>query len=245
MDVVPVMDLAQGQVVHGKAGLRESYKPVRSRLVNGSEPGQVASALRRHTGTGSLYLADLDAIAGGAVDLPTIAGLARAPGADLWVDAGCASPQIAKELLAAGAARVVVGSETLPGAAVLDALRAEVAERHLLLSLDLGEGGLLSPSPALAGLDPVRAIHALGAADLPRLLVLTLHRVGTSAGPDLPTLRTVRRAFPDLALVAGGGVRSVDDLTALDNLGVDAVLVATALHQGLVDAAAIEALRAQ
>ncbi len=76
-----------------------------------------------------------------------------------------------------------------------------------------------------------------------QVLVLTLRRVGMSQGPDLTTLAEVRDAFPQLSLVAGGGVRSREDLAALAQLGVDAVLVATAIHQGAVDTAAVDAVR--
>lgn len=243
MDVVPVVDLMHGLVVQGVAGERERYRPIQSPLVRGSDPVDVAAALRQATGAATLYVADLDAITAGRPDLGTVTRLARATGTGLWVDAGSASPQAALQLLEAGACRAVVGTETLPGARDLAALRAAVTDDRLLLSLDVGERGLLSPSPSLRGLSPVAALRALEAEDLPQALVLTLRRVGTSSGPDLATLEAVHDAFPAMSLVAGGGVRSPADLHALARLGVDAVLVATAIHQGAVDAATIEALR--
>lgn len=243
MDVIPVMDLMSGQVVQGRAGEREHYRPIRSPLVAGSDPLAVALALRRATAASALYAADLDAIVHGSADLETIAHLAREAGADLWVDAGVASPASATELLEAGVARVVVGTETLPDAEALEAIRMAVPAASVLLSLDLDDRGLLSPSPLLRGLAPVAALHALRAEDIAQVLVLTLRRVGMSQGPDLATLAEVRDAFPQMALVAGGGVRSRGDLAALAQLGVDAVLVATAIHQGAIATAAVDAVR--
>ena len=243
MDIVPVVDLMDGRVVQGRAGEREKYRPVDSALVEGSDPLDVAQALLRHTGATRLYVADLDAITGRGVQLRALSRLASETAAELWVDAGVATPQAAHDLLEAGAARVVVGTETLPGADALGALRASLSDQRLLLSLDLGDEGLLSPSPALRGLGPASALRALDADDLPQVLVLTLRRVGTSSGPDLATLDAFRAAFPGVSLVAGGGVRSPADLTALAGRGVDAVLVATAIHSRALDAAAIRALR--
>jgi phosphoribosylformimino-5-aminoimidazole carboxamide ribotide isomerase len=243
MDVVPVIDLMDGRVVQGKAGERERYRPIRSPLVAGSDPLAVATALQRATGAPALYVADLDAIMRGSADLATITRLACDAGADLWVDAGVASPAAAKEILATGATRVVIGTETLPDAGALEAIREAVPATSVLLSLDLGDHGLLSPTPLLRGLPPVAALRTLRAEDMTEVLVLTLRRVGMFEGPDLVTLAAVRDAFPQMALVAGGGVRSRDDLAALAQLGAAAVLVATAIHQGAVDAAAVAAVR--
>lgn len=242
MNVVPVLDLMGGRVVQGRAGDRARYRPVHSSLVAGSDPVDVAAALRDATGAHALYVADIDAITGHGDHLDAVAAVAARTGAPLWVDAGAASPQTAVRLLAAGISRVVVGTETLTDVRALTEIRDAVTNRRVLLSVDVGEGGVLSACPRLRGLSPVAALDTLRAADLGRVLVLTLQRVGTAAGPDLATLTEVRRAYPHLSLVAGGGVRDVADLEALAGLGVDAVLVSTALHRGWIDAEQIAAL---
>ena len=62
--------------------------------------------------------------------------------------------------------------------------------------------------------------------------MLDLARVGSGEGPDVALIAELHGAFPDLELLAGGGVRSVDDLRALDAAGAAGALVATALHRG-------------
>ena len=62
MRIIPVIDLKNGQAVHGKSGQRESYRPVRSVLVEGSDPIRTADAFYRKLGCTELYVADLDAI---------------------------------------------------------------------------------------------------------------------------------------------------------------------------------------
>ena len=62
---------------------------------------------------------------------------------------------------------------------------------------------------------------------------LDLARVGVAEGIATGALcRTLLQRFPNLRLITGGGVRSVDDLRAAEALGVEAVLVASALHDG-------------
>ena len=66
-----------------------------------------------------------------------------------------------------------------------------------------------------------------------RVLVLDLARVGTNAGPGTDAFcKELKDSFPDVELLAGGGVRGREDLDRLRTSGVDGVLVATALHDG-------------
>jgi phosphoribosylformimino-5-aminoimidazole carboxamide ribotide isomerase len=138
----------------------------------------------------------------------------------------------ARALLELGAHRVVVGTETLPGPEALDSLLAAVPE--VVLSLDLRDGRALSPHPQLAGLPALEAVSRLHRPGLREAIVIDLARVGSGAGPDLATIARIHAAFPGLELLAGGGVRDVEDLRALQAAGASGALVATALHRGVI-----------
>jgi phosphoribosylformimino-5-aminoimidazole carboxamide ribotide isomerase len=69
------------------------------------------------------------------------------------------------------------------------------------------------------------------------MIVLDLAQVGMDAGVGtLPLCRKLRCLDSQLEIVAGGGVRSMRDLDALERAGCDAVLVASALHDGRLPA---------
>jgi phosphoribosylformimino-5-aminoimidazole carboxamide ribotide isomerase len=216
--------------VHAVRGERESYRPLRSKIVAGSDPVQVARAVRDAFGFDELYVADLDAIAGGPPHRAVLTALARE--ARLMVDAGASDAAAVRELLELGAARVVVGSEALADRAALDRLRAELPDGPLMLSLDLRAGRVLSPNATLAGLGAAEALTRLAAGELREVIVLDLARVGTAAGPDIALMRELHACFPELELLAGGGVRNVDDLRDLAEAGAAGALVATAIHGG-------------
>jgi phosphoribosylformimino-5-aminoimidazole carboxamide ribotide isomerase len=212
MRVVPVIDLKDGTAVHAVRGERERYRPI-------GEPLAIARRFRLE----ELYVADLDAIAGAGDNDDVIRALARE--ARVMVDAGVSEPERAQALVDLGVQRVVVGTETLTDADVLDRLPDAV------LSVDLREGRVLSCDPRLAGLPALDAVARLAG---PReVIVLDLARVGTSSGPDVALIAELHAAFPDLELLAGGGVRDGDDLRALADAGAAGALVATALHRGV------------
>jgi phosphoribosylformimino-5-aminoimidazole carboxamide ribotide isomerase len=239
--VIPVIDLKGGVAVHAVRGERERYRPLGSGIADGSDPVRLTRAVRERFGLDEAYVADLDAIAGGARDEDLIAGLARE--ARVMVDAGAATAPAVARLLELGVARVVIGTESLPGVEAFRRLRTELPEAPLVVSLDMRRGRVLSPEAALAGLDPADALARLADAGAHEAIVLDLARVGSGEGPDLTFLGELHVRFPDVQLLAGGGVRHAGDLRALAAAGAAGALVATALHGGAIGADELRALR--
>jgi phosphoribosylformimino-5-aminoimidazole carboxamide ribotide isomerase len=229
MRIVPVLDLKGGTVVHARRGQRADYAPLRSPLVEGSEPVAVARALCAVCHTRTLYVADLDALAGEPADEATLEALGAV--AEPWVDAGAATPDRAAALAQAGAVRNVVGTESigpdLPSASY-------VAAPPLILSVDLRAGRLISRVPDLAGRGPTAAVPLARALNVHELLVIDLARVGSGSGPPLDAVAELTSALPGVAIYAGGGVRDDADLRALESVGAAGALVATALHEGRI-----------
>jgi len=227
MRVIPVIDLKGGVAVHAVRGERERYRPVRSRIAAGSDPVELTRAVRDRFGLDELYVADLDAIAGGAGNAEVVAAVAAE--AHAMVDAGTSTARAVARVLDLGAARVIVGTESLPGVEAFRALRAALPDAPLVVSLDLRAGRVLSPDPALAAAGAADALARLVDAGAREAIVLDLARVGSGEGPDVD-------------LLAGGGVRDASDLRALADAGAAGALVATALHGGAIAVGEVRAL---
>jgi len=240
MRVIPVIDLKGGVAVHAVRGDRERYRPLRSRIAEGSDPVQLARAVRERLGLDELYVADLDAIESGAGSPGVVAALARE--GRVMVDAGAAAPTAVARLLELGIARVVIGTESLHGAGAFRRLRTELPDAPLVLSLDLRGGRLVSPDPTLSGVAAADALARLADAGAREAIVLDLARVGSGEGPDVTLLAELHARFPDVELLAGGGVRDTADLRALAGAGASGALVATALHDGAIGAGELRAL---
>src|SRR5436190_11253601 len=91
---------------------------------------------------------------------------------------------------------------------------AELPDGAVVLSVDLRHGRALSPDPQLAGLPALDVVARLHRPELHEVIVLDLGRVGSGAGPDVGLIAQIHDAFPDLELLAGGGVRDAGDLRA-------------------------------
>jgi phosphoribosylformimino-5-aminoimidazole carboxamide ribotide isomerase len=244
MQVIPVIDLKDGLAVHAVRGQRERYEPVRSVLSPTADPLALACALAEKLNCRRAYVADLDAIAGRGGHGAIIREMARHSGLALWVDAGVSTVEAARRLLAQGAKRIIVGSETLASLEQLRRLAAAIGTPSLILSLDLRDGRLLGGSPEIARLDPSDLATQAWEAGIRSFIVLDLARVGSATGVQTGLAVRLRQQYPQAQVVGGGGVRSADDLRELARLGFDAVLVATALHNGSITRSDLERLQA-
>ena len=104
-----------------------------------------------------------------------------------------------------------------------------------MLSLDLRADRVLSRDADLAGLGAAEVLARLAPSGMREVIVLDLARVGSGAGPDVALLRDLWARFPELELLAGGGVRDAGDLRALAEAGAAGALVATAIHGGMLE----------
>jgi phosphoribosylformimino-5-aminoimidazole carboxamide ribotide isomerase len=224
MQIIPVIDLKDGLVVHATGGDRSRYQPIHltSSICDSSEINQVLTSFLKLHPFQTFYIADLDAIGGKGSREEAINNLfSRYPNMEFWLDKG-SSYQAAMTNRATNC-KPVIGTES-------QQLPVSLKNTDLILSLDfkhnqvLGHPGWLE-NPELWP---------------DTMVVMTLDLVGSTKGPDFAKLSRLCKDHPDKQFVAAGGVRDVNDLMRLKTIGIAAVLLASALHNGSIDAVALE-----
>jgi phosphoribosylformimino-5-aminoimidazole carboxamide ribotide isomerase len=220
-ELIPVIDLMGGLVVHARAGDRDRYRPLEhSRISASPDPATVIEGLLALHPFRTLYIADLDAIRKLGDHKALIFGLRRMfPQLHFWVDAGFAGECGCRRFLAAGLGDLVLGSESQADLRLLDLFGHDT---RLILSLDF-QGDRRLGAEALFEV-PERWPE--------RVIAMTLARVGRGGGPDVERLAGLRRLAPEKRFYAAGGVRGAGDLRALEALGCAGALIASALHDG-------------
>lgn len=67
------------------------------------------------------------------------------------------------------------------------------------------------------------------------VLCTEISKDGTLQGPAIELYERVMTAYPDLHLIASGGVSSIDDIKALNAAGIPAVVFGKAIYEGKID----------
>jgi len=237
MRVIPVIDLMRGQVVRGVAGNRSDYRPIESRIASNAEPATIARSLVERFSFSIVYVADLDAIQGGSPSLHAWEEISRA-GLLLWIDAGLGDPA-ASLVLSEGLhsskieAQLIIGLESLRDPNDDGWKRALAQSPDLIFCLDLKSSVPIHRIDAwrdCSALEIARSAHALG---FSQMIVLDLADVGIGQGTrTLALCRKLAHELPSVNIIAGGGVRGLDDLHAMASAGCSGALVASALHDG-------------
>jgi phosphoribosylformimino-5-aminoimidazole carboxamide ribotide isomerase len=230
LQAIPVIDLMGGEVVHAHKGDRDSYRPLKSPLSPSSEAVDVVRGLLSVYPFPTLYVADLDAIRGDGHNFLALRRIrAEFPGLQMWVDNGAADSAALEALIDADLGAPVIGSESQRDSGLI--ARHRGSER-IVLSLDFR-------GDTFQGAEEILAEPALWPR---RIIVMTLARVGSGAGPDLKRFATIRSIAAKRELYAAGGVRNAADLSALKAAGAAGALVATALHERRIARADLEAI---
>jgi len=230
MQVIPVLDLMGGAVVRARMGARDAYRQIETTLSPTSDPVDVVQGLLSVHPFSTLYVADLDAILRRGDNFPAPRRIRAArPALDLWIDNGAADEVGLQAILAPGLGAPVIGAESQRDGALIE---AHQDSSRVIVSLDFHHDAFQGPETILR-----RPQYWPR-----RVIVMTLDRVGGSAGPDLGRIAAISSVAGVRRVYAAGGVRDAADLGALRSAGVAGVLVASALHDGRLSGADLQSL---
>jgi phosphoribosylformimino-5-aminoimidazole carboxamide ribotide isomerase len=181
-----------------------------------------------------LHVVDLDgAFAGGRRQLDLVARVVAAAGVPVQVGGGVRSPGDVDELLAAGAAAVVLGT-----AAVKEpSLAAELCARHpgqVVVAVDARDGRVAVEGwTQIADVDAVTLAGRAAAWGAAKILYTDVARDGLGQGPNVAMTARLQAALgPATPVIASGGIGSLDHLRALAAAGIAECVVGRALYDG-------------
>lgn len=232
MKVFPVLDLLNGQVVRGIAGRRANYRRISSQLTDSAEPLTVARAIREVFGFHHFYVADLDGILHQKPNFDLYRQLVN-DGFELLVDAGVGDPVTASRIGGSGNhIGLIIGLETCRSPNDLERIASNVSDVTFSLDLIHGQPHRCAGHQGWSD-QPIEIVRQVVPFNVNSILVLDLSDVGMHTGGSTDQIcRQIRDEFPAVRLITGGGIRSRDDLERIALAGADAVLVASALHDG-------------
>jgi len=225
MLILPAIDLRDGKCVRLQQG------DFQRETIFGDDPAAMA-AHWVDQGAEFLHVVDLDgARSGRPANLAGLDAILRRVEVPCQFGGGVRSEATIRELLERGVARVVVGTRAL---AEFDWFQAscETFPGQIVLGIDARGGkvatdGWLTTSQTLA-VDLARRCDAL---PLAAMIFTDVQKDGMLSGPNLEALSELA-ARVNRPLIASGGVRTVDDIERIAELGIAGCIVGRALYEG-------------
>jgi phosphoribosylformimino-5-aminoimidazole carboxamide ribotide isomerase len=228
MILLPAVDILEGKAVRLAQGDYDQ------RTVYDADPVEAA---RRwvEAGARALHVVDLDgARSGSPANLEHVRRIASEVSVPVQVGGGLRDPEAVERVIAAGAARVVLGTAALHDVDFLDETLSTHRDR-LVVSLDVRDGLLAASGWTEQTEIPVESvIDRLNRRGVLRFVYSSIERDGMLEGPDLQEVARVAAAVRG-SFVYSGGVSSLDDLRALAGLrqvNLTGVIVGKALYEG-------------
>jgi len=236
MNVIPAIDLREGQCV---------------RLYQGDFAQQTDYAKAPHAladeyetmGFNALHIVDLDgARTGQQQNQEIILSIVATSSLTIQLGGGIRTDSQIASWMAAGLARVVIGSLAITDPRRVTDWLADYGPERIVLALDVNVDADGIPRIATHGWQRAeemtlwQCIDEYGPAGLKHVLCTDISRDGALTGPNLDLYTEFIGKYPDVHLQVSGGVRSIDDLKALREIGAQAAISGRALLDGKISA---------
>ena len=227
MQVIPAIDLMNGKIVRLSRGDPKTAK-VYDQFGN---PVETAEKWREE-GAKKLHIIDLDAAFGTGDNLSIIAKIARSIDLPIQVGGGIRTIEAVEKLLTMGTNQVILGALAFSDPKAVTQIQKEFGSEHLIVALDNRDGKIMVEgwkTPTTFGIR--QALEKFAKLKVKMFLITSITKDGTLSGPDLDTLSEACQ-YPNVDIIAAGGISNLNDLTALKRIGVEGAVIGKALYEG-------------
>lgn len=242
-DIIPAIDLLDGEVVRLAQGLRER------KTVYSSDPVEFAKSFEA-SGATRLHVVDLNgAFEGTFGNLEQVRAICGATSLRVELGGGIRTSDAARQAIEAGVQDVILGTRALEDGHFVREL-AQLYPGRVIVGIDAKDGFVVTrgwtESSPVETLAFAKSIRELG---VTRIIYTDVATDGMLSGPNLAALRRLAEAVPGLEVVASGGISRIEDLEAVHDLGLPNIVGAItgrAVYDGRIDlASAVQRLRAR
>jgi phosphoribosylformimino-5-aminoimidazole carboxamide ribotide isomerase len=230
MIIIPAIDLIDGKCVRLTKGDYDTKK------VYGNDPLEMAKRFEQH-GFQRLHLVDLDgAKAGRVINLPVLEAISNNTKLKVDFGGGIKSDEDLSNVMAAGADQVTIGSLAVKDPSKVSEWIDRFGAEKIILGADVKDrmiaiGGWLETS-SLELFDLIQLYYDKGVRDV---LCTDISKDGMLEGPAFSLYDEIMQKYPDLLLIASGGVSGIEDVRKLKDAGIPSVVIGKAIYEGRID----------
>jgi phosphoribosylformimino-5-aminoimidazole carboxamide ribotide isomerase len=228
-EIIPAID-----ILHGKC-VRLTQGDYESRIIYNEQPLEVARQFE-DAGLRRVHMVDLDGARDGSVKnwnaLETIAGKTS-----LIIDfgGGIGTSKDLQIVFESGAAFATVGSIAVKSESLLREWMLHYGPDKFLLGADVRDEKIsVSGWTVNTEIRIFDFMEKYILAGIKQIFCTDIKMDGTMKGPSLELYKKIIDRFPDLHFIASGGIRSLDDIYKLEELGCKGVIIGKAIYEGFI-----------
>ncbi|MFW9606847.1 MAG: 1-(5-phosphoribosyl)-5-[(5-phosphoribosylamino)methylideneamino]imidazole-4-carboxamide isomerase [Prevotella sp.] len=230
IELIPAIDIINGQCVRLTKGDYNQKK------VYNDNPVEVAKHFEE-LGFKRLHVVDLDgAKSKHIVNDGVLKEITKATNLVIDFGGGIKTKDDIEKAFEAGASMVTVGSVAVTNRQLfLDWIEIYGAER-LILGADVRNGKIsINGWKEDSSEELLPFLKHYVDKGVKNVLCTEISKDGTLQGPAIDLYKDIMKAYPDMHLIASGGVSSNDDITELNKAGIPAVVFGKAFYEGKID----------
>ncbi len=229
MIIIPAIDIIQGKCVRLTKGDYDQ------KIVYNDNPLEVAKQFEA-AGITRVHIVDLDgAKAGSIVNLKVLEAVASSTELIIDFGGGVKTIQDVSNIFNAGASMVTIGSLAVKQPSLLEEWLLEFGTNRFLIGADVLEGNIkISGWLEDGGITIFDFIGKMLNLGVTNIFCTDISKDGVMEGPSVDLYKTILVQFPEIKLIASGGVSELNDLLNLDALGCAGAIVGKAIYEGKV-----------
>lgn len=230
IELIPAIDIIGGQCVRLTKGDYDQ------KTVYRDSPAEVAREFE-DIGFKRLHVVDLDGAKSKHIVNEQVLQTITAE-THLTVDfgGGIKTDEDIEKAFTAGASMVTIGSIAVTNPDLFMGWLEKYGSDRIILGADVRHGKIsINGWKEDSSEDLLPFLRKYVDAGVKNVLCTEISKDGTLAGPAIELYRQVMAAYPELHLIASGGVSSIEDIQALDTAGIPAVVFGKAIYEGRID----------
>lgn len=227
--IIPAIDIIDGKCVRLTKGDYSTKKEYRS------NPVEVAKEFE-DAGIQRLHLVDLDgAKAKKIVNIKTLESIAKET--SLWIDfgGGVQTDEMIETAFNAGAKQITAGSIAVKNQALVFSWLEKFGPEKIILGADTYQGNIaVSGWEEDSGINLNLFLKEYIQKGIQYVISTDVEKDGLLQGPNLPYYQKMQMDFPNLTIIASGGVSDAFDIEELKKLNIYGVIVGKAIYEGKI-----------
>lgn len=230
IELIPAIDIIDGKCVRLTKGDYDQ------KTVYRNHPAEVAAEFEE-IGFNRLHVVDLDgAKSKHIVNDNVLKAIITKTGLTVDFGGGIKTDEDIEKAFAAGASMVTIGSIAVTQPELFLGWLEKYGPERMILGADVRHGKIsINGWKEDSSEDLLPFLKKYVDAGVRNVLCTEISKDGTLTGPAIDLYRQIMEAYPELHLIASGGVSSKEDIMALDKAGIPAVVFGKAIYEGRID----------